>query len=93
MIGMLPKELKDMIIQRGCDPNVSGSKLGYQQYRDYVLSVASQRMDIWKPSPSGGHGINGMDIWDSDEQETPWVSVDSIKGKGKGWVLIMAATN
>ena len=90
MIGMLPKDFKDMVIQRGCDPNTSGSKLGYAHYRDYVLSVASQRLDLLRPSPTGG-GINGMD-WadDSEEAEWPtddnyqWQSVDSVKGKGKG---------
>ena len=76
MIGMLPKDFKDMVIQRGCDPNTSGSKLGYAHYRDYVFSVASQRLDLLRPSPTGG-GINGMD-WVADNEDADWQIGDSF---------------
>ena len=81
MVGMLPKEYQEMVLQSysggGRDPT-------YEGVRDYVVTVAQQKRQLRKPSPMA---VGAME-WHFGEdnqcgQCQPWgMEVDAIDKSG-----------
>ena len=55
LIGMLPKEYQDMILQTSV---VREEKMKYETLRDHVINVATQ-MQMVKPTPMDIGGLEG----------------------------------
>ena len=64
LVGMLPKELQDLVLQRGA----SDSTIEYDETRDYVLNVALQRSQLRKPGDrdTAVNQATEDGLWDED---------------------------
>ena len=49
LVGMLPKEHQEMVIEKGI--LMGGGKLKYQASRDYLIKMAKEKTDRGKPVP------------------------------------------
>ena len=49
LLGMLPKDHQDMVIEKGI--LMGGGKLKYQESRDYLIKMAKEKLDRGKPTP------------------------------------------
>ena len=60
LIGMMPKEYQDMVFQNGSAMTEDAMK-NYQKVRDYIVNVATQRLQMARPTPMhiGGVDRNG----------------------------------
>ena len=84
---MLPKDFQDMAMQNGSMMSV----MEYENVRDYVISVATQKAALSTPKPMD---VSQVWTWDYDlggytkdeggESEASTTDVDVVKGGGKG---------
>ena len=68
LIGMLPKDYQDMILQNSCMTN----KVSYEVARDHVLNVANQRMQMIKPTPMDLGSLDAQPVGDQYEAQAFW---------------------
>ena len=74
LIGMLPKEHQDMIMQTGCMTD----KMTYEGIRDRVMNIANQRMQMSHPTPMDAGAVQGEGIGEDEWYEDEWQDVDAV---------------
>ena len=74
LVGMMPKEFQDMIIQNGG----MMSKVTYQSSRDYVLGVANQRIQMKQRSGVGSTGVMSAEQEEREEQERKEAEANAV---------------
>jgi hypothetical protein len=65
LVGMLPKEFQDMVLQNSSIM----TEISYEGSRDYVLSVANQKMQMIRPTPMD---VGAVDYRSGDGVSEPW---------------------